>query len=150
MKTLIIYESVHHGCTKKVVDSMAGPLKAEVKKSGEVDAGKLAEYDLIGFGSGIYMGKHHKNLLKLADSLLKMDKKAFIFSTSGGANENLKDHKALKIKLEEKGFKIVDEFNCPGWDTFGPLVLIGGFNKGRPDENDLEKARQFAAKLAGQ
>ncbi|WP_424359063.1 flavodoxin [Methanocella sp. MCL-LM] len=129
---------------------MAGPLKAEVKKAGEVDASKLAEYDLIGFGSGIYMGKHHKNLLKLADGLPKMDKNAFIFSTSGGANENFKDHKALRAKLEEKGFRIVDEFNCLGWDTFGPLVLIGGFNKGRPDESDLEKARQFAARVAGQ
>ncbi|CAJ36995.1 hypothetical protein [Methanocella arvoryzae] len=74
MKTLIICESVHHGCTKKVADSMAGPLKAEVKKPGEVDADLLATYDLIGFG---------------------------------------------------------------------------GTNKGRPDESDLEKAREFAARVAG-
>lgn len=149
MKTLIICESVHHGNTKKIADSMAGPLQSEVKKPGEIDAGRLAEYDLIGFGSGIYMGKHHKNLLKLAENLTKMEKKAFIFSTSGGANENYKDHKALKTTLVEKGCTIVDEFNCRGWDTVGPLVLIGGLNKGRPDESDLEKAKQFAVKIAG-
>jgi len=148
MKTLIICESVHHGCTKKIADSMAGPLNAEVKKSSEVDVSKLGEYDLIGFGSGIYMGKHHKNLLKLADSLPAMEKKAFIFSTSGGANENFKNHAALKAKLVEKGLKIMDEFNCKGHDTFGPLVLVGGLNKGKPDQNDVENARQFAAKLA--
>jgi flavodoxin len=149
MKTLIICESVHHGNTKKVADSMAGPLQAEVKKPGEIDAGKLAGYDLIGFGSGIYMGKHHKNLLKLVDGLPKMNKKVLIFSTSG-AKDGLKYHKALKAKLVEKGFTVVDEFNCLGWDTVGPLVLIGGLNKGRPDEVDLEKAKQFAAKIAGQ
>lgn len=150
MKTLIICESVHHGNTKKIADAMAGPLQAEVKKPGEIDAGKPADYDLIGFGSGIYMGKHHKNLLKLADAMPELKgKKAFIFSTSGGDNENFKNHAALKAKLEAKGLPIVDEFNCRGWDTFGPLVLIGGLNKGRPDEGDLEKARQFAARVAG-
>jgi flavodoxin len=149
MKTLIICESVHHGCTKKIADAMAAALNSEVKKPGDVDAGKLAEYDLIGFGSGIYIGKMHKNMLKLADNLPGLEKKAFIFSTAGGDNENMKYHKALKDKLASKGFKIMDEFSCRGFDTFGPLVLIGGLNKGKPDEKDLENARQFAARLKG-
>lgn len=148
MKTLIICESVHHGNTKKIADAMAGVLGAEVKKPGEVDAGMLGGYDLIGFGSGIYMGKSHKNLLKLADALPKLEKKAFIFSTAGRENVNMKGHRALKEKLTGKGFKIVDEFTCLGYDTFGPLVLVGGVNKGKPDEKDLENARRFAAKIA--
>ena len=77
MKTLIICESVHHGCTKKIADAMAATLNAEVKKSGEVDSGKLGEYDLIGFGSGIYMGKMHKILVKLVDNMPKLEKKCF-------------------------------------------------------------------------
>ena len=48
-------------------------MNAEIKKPGEVDVGKLGEYDLIGFGSGIYMGKMHKNLLKLVDSMPKLE-----------------------------------------------------------------------------
>lgn len=147
MKTLIICESVHHGNTKKIADSMSAVLGAEVKNAGEVDAGKLGEYDLIGFGSGIYMGKHHKNLLKLAGDMPKLEKNAFIFSTAGGANENMKNHKALKEKLSEKGLRVLDEFTCRGFDTFGPLMLVGGVNKGKPDAADLENARQFAAKL---
>ena len=148
MKTLIICESYHHGNTKKIADAMAGVLHAEVKKSGEVDASALGQFDLIGFGSGIYMGKSHKNLLKLADGLPKIEKKAFIFSTAGGLNENMKDHKALKEKLEAKGLRIIDQFSCQGFDTFGPLFIIGGLNKGKPDEKDVENAKQFAAKLA--
>jgi flavodoxin len=149
MKTLIICESYHHGNTKKIADAMAGVMAAEVKNSGEIDAGTPGRYDLIGFGSGIYMGKNHKNLLKLADSLPKLEKKAFIFSTAGGDNENMKDHRALKEKLTGKGFGIVDEFTCRGYDTFGPLFLVGGINKGKPDDMGLENARRFAAKMAG-
>ena len=149
MKTLIICESVHHGNTKKVAEAMAKVLNAEIKKSGEVDVGKLGEYDLIGFGSGIYMGKFHKNLLKLIDGLPGNGKNAFIFSTAGGDNEGMKNHQAIKDKLAIKGFKVVDEFTCRGHDTFGPLVLIGGINKGKPDEKDLEKAREFALRLKG-
>ncbi len=147
MKTLIICESVHHGNTKKVADAMASVLGAEVKKPGDVDVTRLGENDLIGFGSGIYMGKMHKSLLKLAEDLPALAKKAFIFSTAGGANRNMKDHRVLKERLIAKGASIVDEFSCRGFDTVGPLLLIGGINKGRPDEKDLENARRFAQKL---
>jgi flavodoxin len=147
VKTLIICESVHHGNTKKVADVMASVLGAEVRKPGEMDTTKLGEYDLIGFGSGIYRGKMHKNLLKLAEGLPNLDKRAFIFSTAGGDNENKKNHQAFKDRLTAKGFHIVDEFTCRGHDTVGPLLLIGGINKGRPNEADLENARQFARRL---
>ena len=61
----------------------------------------------------------------------------------------MKYHNVLKDKLASKGFKVVDEFACRGFDTFGPLFLIGGLNKGKPDEKDLENARQFAVRLKG-
>jgi flavodoxin len=146
METLIICESVHHGNTKKVADAMAGALAATVVKPGEVDIGKLQEYDLIGFGSGIYMGKHHKNLIGLAKEMPALHKKAFVFSTAGGEDAT-KNHKQLKDILIGKGFEIVGEFGCKGYDTFGPLLLVGGVNKGKPDAKDLDDARQFAAGL---
>jgi flavodoxin len=146
MKTLIICESVHHGNTKKVADAMAGTLASTVVKPGEVDVSKLQEYDLIGFGSGIYMGKMHKNLIKLATEMPALKKKSFIFSKAGGEDKG-SNHKALKYILTGKGLAIVGEFSCKGHDSFGPLKLIGGLNKGKPDAKDLENARQFAARL---
>jgi flavodoxin len=148
MRTLIICESYHHGNTKKVADAIAGVLGAEVKKSGEVDAGTLGGCDLIGFGSGIYFGKSHKNLLKLAEGLPKMEKKAFIFSTAGSPKMDMAQHRALREKLVDKGFKIIGEFTCHGFDTFGPLALVGGIAKGKPDETDLDNARKFAKSLS--
>lgn len=147
MKTLLICESVHHGNTKKIADAIAGSLGAGVIKPCDVDAATLGTYDLIGFGSGIYRGKHHKNLLSLVQKLPRIDTNAFIFSTAGGANENMKDHKQMNDLLAEKGFKVVDQFTCKGLDTMGPLFLVGGINKGKPDASDMEAAKKFAEKL---
>ena len=60
-KTMIIYNSVHHGNTKKVAEAMADVLEAKLVKPQDVDINTIVEYDLVGFGSGVYVGKHHKN-----------------------------------------------------------------------------------------
>jgi len=144
MENLIIYISTHHGNTEKVAKTMAEILSAELVKAHDVDITALSKYDLIGFGSGIYFGKHHKSLLSLVDELPTLkNKKAFIFYTSGGVASD----RPLKKKLLEKGFDIIGEFSCPGWDTWGPFKFFGGKNKGRPNEEDLEKARNFATNL---
>ena len=150
MKSLIICVSIHHGNTEKVAREMAATLDAELVKPYDVDINALSKYDLIGFGSGIYMGKHHKSLLCLIDKLPALEnKKAFTFYTSGANRENRPyDSLPLGKELSEKGFDIIGEFSCLGWDTWGPLKLIGGKNKGRPNEEDLAKARDFAKGLS--
>jgi flavodoxin len=50
-------------------------------------------------------------------------------------------HASLKEKLMNRGYSIVDEFSCKGWDTWGPMKLFGGINKGRPNEKDLAEAK---------
>ena len=67
MKTLVICFSYHHKNTAKIVSVFASTLDAEVKTPQEVDPNGLGEYDVVGFGSGIYFGKHHKVLLDFAD-----------------------------------------------------------------------------------
>ncbi len=158
MKTLIIYTSIHHGNTEKIAKAMAEILDAKLIKPREVDIDSLSEYDLIGFGSGIYFGKHHNNLLKYIDKLPNLKgKKVFIFSTSGVSNagnfiHNIRHrvshfHIPLREKLVKKGFVTVGEFTCKGFDTVGPFKLIGGISKNRPNRKDLKKAIDFAEKL---
>ena len=150
MKTLIIYVSVHHGNTEKIAKVMANILEARLLRPHEMDINTFAEYDLIGYGSGIYFGKHHKSLLGLVDKLPKSQtKEAFIFYTSGVRKVKFlhECNKLLKKKLLDKGFDIIGEFSCRGFDTFGPFKLIGGINKGRPNEKDLEQAEIFARGL---
>jgi len=146
MKALIICVSVHHGNTAKVAEAIAEVLGAEVKEPEEVDPQELAGYDLIGFGSGIYAGRHHRRLLKFVEQLPEMDgKKAFVFYTSGMRRIRFihEPERALVKRLRQKGFEIVGEFSCRGFDTFGPFKIFGGMNKGRPNEEDLQRAREF-------
>jgi flavodoxin len=146
MKTLIICDSEHNGNTKKVAEVMAKELGAEIVESAKVEAGDLGQYDMVGLGSGIYMGKHSASLLSLADKLpFGNGKKVFIFSSSwSGIKDIEKNHKALKEKLEAKDYEIVGNFSCLGWSTFGPLKFFGGVNKHHPDAEELELARMFA------
>jgi flavodoxin len=146
MKTLIIYQSIHHGNTEKIAKKIAEVLGADLKKPNEVKPEDLANYDLIGFGSGIYYTRFHISILKFIDLLPEMSsKKAFIFYTHGARVE--KFGKKFAEKLTAKGFSLAGVFHCRGFDTFGPFKLIGGLCKGHPDEKDLTAAAQFAENL---
>jgi flavodoxin len=148
VKTLVICFSYHHKNTAKIALVFASTLNAETKTPSEVNPNGLSEYDLIGFGSGIYFGKHHKSLLDLANKLPQVtNKKAFIFSTSGQTGNTSKFHKQLREKLQSKGFNIVGEFNCAGLDTYGLMKIVGGLNKERPNKDDIKQAEAFAQSL---
>ena len=110
----------------------------------------LQEYGLIGFGSGIDSDKHYQVLLDFADKLPQStNKSAFIFSTSAitGEDKLAKDHSELREKLQSKGYKIVGEFQCRGFNTNSFLKYFGGMNKGRPNAEDLKHAEEFAKNL---
>jgi flavodoxin len=150
VKSLIVAFSYHHKNTQKVAEVMAKVLDAQVKSPQQTNPEELNQYDLVGFGAGIDSGKHYRELLDFADATPQVtDKKAFIFSTSGltGEKKLTKDHSALREKLQSKGYLVVDEFQCKGFNTNSFLKYFGGMNKGRPDEEDLKCAEAFAEKL---
>ncbi|MFX0076198.1 MAG: flavodoxin family protein [Candidatus Hermodarchaeota archaeon] len=150
MKSLLVLYSYHHMNTEKIARVFANVLNAQIKTPEQVNPEELQEYTLIGFGSGIYGAKHHESLLDLADKLPQVDnKKTFIFSTSAilGKEKVAEDHSLLRQKLQSKGFKIVDEFACKGFNTNSFLKYFGGMNKGRPNVEDLKHAEEFAQSL---
>ena len=153
MKSLLVLFSYHHKNTEKVAKTFAKVLDAKIKTPNQTNPEELQEYDLVGFGAGIDSGKHYKVLLDLADKLIPVNKKnAFIFSTAAitGEEKLTKDHSTLKEKLESKGYRIVDEFQCKGFNTNSFLRFFGGMNKGRPNDDDLKNAEEFAQKLKQQ
>lgn len=150
METLIICKSEHQGNTQKIAESMAEVMNAETVDPTEVDEEQVIEADLVGFGSGIYMGKHHEDILDLVEELPDTDgKKAFIFSTSGMGKFPIfhKFDGKLKEKLNNKEFEILDTFSCRGLNTHGFFGILGGINKGRPNQEDIEDSKEFARKL---
>ncbi|MCK5298562.1 MAG: flavodoxin, partial [Candidatus Heimdallarchaeota archaeon] len=133
--------------TEKIANVFAKVLDAQIQTPRQVSLEEVQGYDLVGFGSGIYGDKHHRTLLELADKLPQViDKKAFIFSTSA-LIDNATKHKTLKKKLKFKGYLIVDEFSCKGFNTNSFMKFFGGMNKGRPNAMDLKHAEEFAQNL---
>ncbi len=154
IRPLVIVFSYHHHNTEKIARAIAGALGAPVKTPQQVTPGELAEYDLVGFGSGIYSATFGRPVLALADSLPQSGgKTAFLFSTYGApgfiANREFieKNHAEMRRKLQAKGYTVIGEFGCAGWNTNSFLNYFGGLNKGRPDENDLKDAEAFAREM---
>ncbi|MFE3022820.1 flavodoxin family protein [Nocardia tengchongensis] len=145
MKVLIVCVSVSHGNTRKVAEVMGAALGARVVEPDEVTDAELGEYDLVGFGSGIFSMAFHPRLREFIKALPEGPRgRAFVFATSGFPVLMA----PMTRLLGRRGFEVVDTFSVRALDTFAPLKLVGGINKGRPDAGDLDAARAFAATLS--
>ena len=142
MKILAIVESPHQGNTLKIAEAMAETSPMDIVSVADAPNYNLKDYDIVGFGSGIYAGKHDRKLLKLVNSFCD-DKNAysFVFSTSGTGS--VEYNKGLVNLLEKKNKTVLGSFACKGLDKFFILKLFGGTNKGRPNEQDFKDARIF-------
>lgn len=149
MKAIIVCTSSSHGNTRKVADAIGDVLGAKVVDPGEISPVELAEYDLVGFGSGVYFMALDKRLRAFVDAAPEgQGREAFVFATSGMAEPSFRPYlRNLGDQLTGKGYELVGGFACRGLDTMGPLALIGGLNKGRPSAEDLTSARGFAEQL---
>ena len=144
---VVIVSSVHHGNTRAIAEAMAEVLQAEVRSPADIEVDGLLANDLVGFGSGIYGAKHHAPVLELAESLPEaVGKICFLFSTAAFTSERktAADHKALRMILERKGCRIAGDFSCRGFNTNSFMKYLGGMNRGRPNAEDLDRARSFA------
>jgi len=149
-RCLIVVKSIHHQNTAQVAREMAGVLGAEVAAPEETPYTSLDQYRLVGFGSGVYYGRMHDALFEWLRDLPdapEATKPAFVFSTSGLPFLAKLWHAPLKKLLARKGYDVVAEFACRGFDTWGPLWLTGGLNWRHPNERDLARAREFAGRL---
>ena len=149
-KVAIVYASLHHGNTRKIAELLSAAMNADLWTVSEAQGKCLNSYSLVGFGSGIYFGRHHDSLLELVDSWDKAPDRVFIFSTAGLPFLRMLQHSPLKRRLTRKGGSIVGEFCCRGWDTVGPLWLMGGINRKRPNAGDFSRAGRFANELLQQ
>lgn len=144
MKTLLVYYSYHHGNTKKVAEVLAGELSADLADLKNGMPSGVEQYDLIGVGSGIYMGGFHEEAKRFLQQAPLRGKRVFLFCTSGMGVLPSAKTKALR---EESGAIAASEFGCKGFDTYSIFNLVRGIAKGHPNEEDLASARAFAAKL---
>ncbi len=146
MKILIIVKSKHNDNTMKIAEAMSEVAPATVIDLDYAKFYKLSEYDIVGFGSGIYYGKHAKELFGYIKPLCDKKNYCFVFSTSGSKNYQ-KNNRALIKLLESKNKTVLGDFGCLGQDKFFIFKLFGGLNKGRPNTEDFDAAQEFITEI---
>lgn len=141
MKTAIVYYSKHHENTKKILDAIAEKNDVILIDATKNPINDLSEYDCVGFASGIYYSKFQRKLLEYAENYMPEGKQTFFIYTYGAEKKGYT--KAIAEAVKKHNAKILGEFGCYGFNTFGPFKLIGGIAKGHPDKADIDNALSF-------
>lgn len=146
MKTAIVYVSTHHQNTKKLLDAIKEnyPEVVLIDCIQEKNV-ELSDYDRIGFASGIAYGKFYPQIIEFMERNMPEGKEVFFIYTCGSKRSGYTD--AVKQIAIRKNSKLLGEYGCLGFDTFGPFKLIGGIAKGHPDTDDIESVLRFYAGL---
>ena len=145
-KVAIIYISTHHKNTEKVVKAMAEEIDIDIIAMKDINNFDIENYDIIGFASGIYFSSFNKALKKLIeDTSFRKQQKVFLVYTCGINCINYA--KSVEKILKNKSVDYLGCFSCNGFDTYGIFGKLGGIKKGRPNEKDLNKARNFINKI---
>ena len=145
MKTAIVYYSIHHGNTKKLLDAIAEKNEVTLIDVTEQASADISEYDRIGFASGIYYASFAKELKEYASVHLPENKEVFYIYTHGAPKGNFL--KAMREIANQKHCRELGEYRCLGFDTFGPFKLVGGIAKGHPTEEEIRGAVEFYGRL---
>lgn len=141
MKTIILYYSIHHQNTKKIIDAVKKTddslTTVDITKNLSYD---LSSYDLIGFASGIYYNSFAKQMIEFINKNLLENKSVFLIYTHGAPFGFFlrKVRKAIKLKK----CKEIGKFHCRGYDTY-VFKKFGGIAKNRPNDRDIVKAIEF-------
>lgn len=147
MKAAVCYYSRHHGNTLKVLEAMTAEGELDLIDVTSRAAVRLDGYDAVGFASGIYYGKFHETVIGFEDHYLPQGKDVFFVYTCGSMRRGYT--KAVAGAAAAKGARVLGEYGCLGYDTFGPFKLVGGIAKGRPNGQELQAAREFYRALKG-
>ena len=142
-KICIIYDSKHNMNTEKLVLSLKGTYdNVDIIKVNNFDINTLNNYQKIGLASGIYQRKFSKSIEELLNKILDSDIKNLFFIYTSGVGKVRYEKKLIK-RLEEKNKICLGIFSCKGFDNYGPFKLIGGINKGKPNEEDTQNLIDF-------
>lgn len=141
VKIAIIYKSIHHGNTKKLLDGIKSTCEVDLVEAEEARYMNMSAYKAVGFASGIYMSKLHESIYDFLEGQEMLPQKAFAIITSGSNNK--KYGLAFSDYLSKKGLDLLGVYSCKGFDTYGIFGVIGGIAKNRPNNSDIAAAVSF-------
>ena len=151
MKTLIIYCSEYKKHTEKIANIFKEKTDCDLINIKNFKDNNIVNYDLIGFGSGVYKERLSPKIFKLINKLDLKGKNVFVFSTSG---VGMKYYNSKLIKeLTSKGAINKGSFACKGsfiardFSNNKIFDIMGKLTKGHPNNKDFKKAEKFIVKM---
>lgn len=141
MKILVLVNSTHRQNTMKIAEAMAEVAPITIADVKDADRYNVRDYDIVGFGSGIYAGKFAKKIVNVIDKNLEDLKNVFLFSTSGTGK--IKYNESLISYLNANCKNVLGSFTCKGLCKWFIFALVGGVGKGHPDADDFDAAQTF-------
>lgn len=151
MKSLIIYCSYYKHNTEKIARIFAEKTNSELINMKNVSEVNIENYNLIGFGSGVYRESMSPKLFEMVDKLNLTGKNVFVFSTSG-VGMKFYNNKLIKL-LEAKGAINKGSFACKGsfeareFTNIKIFDIMGRLSQGHPNNKDLKKAERFIGRV---
>ena len=133
MEFQVIYFS-KTGHTKKVAEAIASELGV---KAEDVKDAELNEDALVFLGSGCYGGKPAEIMTKFIEDNNFKSRNVALFGTSGSGKGI--ECREMENLLITKGASIKGKFFCKGKFLFA--------NRGRPNDEDINDAKEFAQKM---
>ena len=165
MKILITYFS-NTGNTEKVANAIKEGLEGhdvEIKKVDDTNSESLKDYDLVFLGSGIYAGNITKAILDLLKNADALPPKFALFCTHASPDFYQNGFKMVKNQIAAANSEVIGEWDCMGENIGLPkdmqMKMMANLPpekqeqakkhmeslKGRPNTEDLEEAKAFAA-----
>jgi len=100
-KIAIIYASIHHKNTEKLVTGISKEIEIDIFNINKVKEVDFSKYETIGFASVIYMGKFHQSIYKFLEKHeADIPKKTFVLCTSGIGKDDTQKNSILIYKTE--------------------------------------------------
>lgn len=144
-RIVVLFASVHHKNTKKVVHHLAPAVGADVIDLVSNKNPDISLYDTVILASGIYFNNIHTALTDYIQRTSFRGKRVVVCYTCGIHYRNYA--KAVKKLLKAKGADWIGDVSCRGYDTYGMFHRIGGIAKGHPSKQDMEKMKHKLTKL---
>ena len=145
MKSIIIYESTHHGNTRKLVEAIEVKYNVETVSIENAESIDLSGYDMIGLAAGIAFGKFYKRMEQFAAKIPSGNRVFLLYTCGNPGNGYVKN---ITKTLESKGVKVMGSYGCKGYDTYGPFKVVGGIAKGHPTEEEIRGAVAFYNRIS--
>lgn len=136
MTDVAVYVDSRGGNTRKVADAIAEELGVKV---GDITAPLPDDAKVLFLGSGTYGGAPGIDMMKFVTDNTFTGRKVALFGTSAGTRGGEKMIAAMEDALTRKGALVPGNFICRG-----QMFL---FNRGRPNQDDLDNAKKFARRI---